>query len=377
MKIAVSFPGCHRRGGVERVVYECASYLASRGHEVDVFAEECELVSQNNIRFRHVEVAQRPKFLRPKRYFDAATRMVSELEPAILNTHGCVCPTGGVQWVQSVHAAWLERSKTMRSAMSVSRVKQILNPVHPVLLNLEQRHFRERAYKRLIATTPIVAADLHRLYGVPLEDVTIIPNGFNPQEFNPQLRAERREEMRKKLGLHTDQIALLFVANELPRKGYGVLLKALKLLNDPRIRLLVVGRPSQRDVRNWAANEGIENQILALGTSSDVAGMHAAADLFVLPTQYEAFSLAILESLGSGLPVVTTSVPGAGDAIQSGKNGAIVKDALNHEELASVLRPLITHEVLSRLSSVTAETVAKYQWPHVLQEYERVLMESM
>ena len=40
MKVALCFPGCHSRGGVERVVQASASYLASRGHDVHVFANE-------------------------------------------------------------------------------------------------------------------------------------------------------------------------------------------------------------------------------------------------------------------------------------------------------------------------------------------------
>ena len=38
MKVAVTFPGCNRRGGVERIVFECARFLATRGHAVDVYA---------------------------------------------------------------------------------------------------------------------------------------------------------------------------------------------------------------------------------------------------------------------------------------------------------------------------------------------------
>ena len=107
----------------------------------------------------------------------------------------------------------------------------------------------------------------------------------------------------------------------------------------------------------------------------DVGALHAAGDLLVLPTQYEAFCLAILEALGSGLPVVTSSVPGAGDAILPGVNGALVDDPRSGVELASTPEPLLHREALAELSAKAPDTVETYQWPTVLRRYETILLE--
>ena len=56
-------------------------------------------------------------------------------QQSVLNTHGCICPTGGVHWVQSVHRARLDRSRSFRRPWSLGRIQQRLNPLHPVLLN--------------------------------------------------------------------------------------------------------------------------------------------------------------------------------------------------------------------------------------------------
>jgi UDP-glucose:(heptosyl)LPS alpha-1,3-glucosyltransferase len=292
----------------------------------------------------------------------------------VLSTHGVVCPTGGVHWVQSLHIAWLERARAMRPPLSIGRLKQRINPLHPEILRLEERHFRARSYKRLIATTPVVRADLHRFYNVPEKDVAIIPNGFNPNEFSPAVRAAKRDEMRRRLGLEPDQIVLLLVANELERKGYRTILKALRILDRRDIRLMVVGRPSVSAVKRLASLNGVSDLVMACGASQSVADYHAAADLFVMPTEYEAFSLAILESLASGLPVVTTRVPGAQDAIQDGVNGALVRDPKNAEELAAALLPLLDAAVRENRSLHAPESVRQYAWPVVLEQYERELL---
>ncbi|NBV86245.1 MAG: glycosyltransferase family 1 protein [Verrucomicrobia bacterium] len=370
MNIGLSFPGCHRRGGVERVVFECARFLAERGHEVRVFAEQFE--AQSGVGFTPVRARRLPFFLSGAQYFYRCSRSIKQADIEVLGTHGAVCPTNGVHWVQSVHAAWLERSAEMRGRFSVARLRQRLNPLHPILLELEKKHFKERAYRRVIATTPQVRSDLGRIYGVPESDVQIIPNGFSPEEFNPERRANRRLFMRESLGLKPDQRALLFAANELDRKGYGTILEALRLLRSPKIRVIVVGRPSPEAVLAQAARAGVAGSVIACGSTDRMADYHAAADIFVLPTQYEAFSLAILEALGSGLPVVTTNVPGARDAIVPGVNGLLQGEPKNGNELAEILRSLDGH-ALEALSAQASLSVRQFQWPNVLLQYEAVL----
>jgi UDP-glucose:(heptosyl)LPS alpha-1,3-glucosyltransferase len=376
MKIAISFPGCHRRGGVERVVYEAARHLATRGHRVHILAGSWQEDVESFAQCQRIEHRQQPAFLRGPSYFNAATEFLKDFECDILNTHGVVCPTGGVMWVQSLHAAWLERGTSMLSKMSIRGIQRRLNPLHPMILRLEEKHFRHRAYKKLIATTPAVRDDLNRFYGVPADDVVIIPNGFNPDEFTPHRRSEHRGAMRKKLGLNPDQIVLLFVANELERKGFKTILGALKRLGRKNLRLIAIGKPPKKQVMQLASHYGVADLVIAAGQSASVSDFHAAADLFVLPTQYEAFSLAIIESLGSGLPVVTSSVSGAGDAIQPGINGQIVRDPTNPDELAAVLKPMLDHDTLAVYSAGTPATAQEYQWPTLLAKYEQVLIDA-
>ena len=373
MKVALAFPGCHRKGGVERIMFECAKYLAGRGHDITIFATEWEPIEQPNVHYHRVAMRRRPAFMQGSSFFKHCTQELASTPYEVLNTHGCVCPTGGVHWVQSVHAAWLQRSKTLRKPFSIGRFKQRINPLHRILLRLEEEHFRERKFQRLIATTNDVRNDLHRIYDVPLESIEVVPNGFSPTEFNPERRRQLRPEMRQKLGLAPDDIALLFVANELERKGYHTILAAMRQLQRKDLRLIVCGRPDAAKVKSVAAEYGIADQVIAFGSSRDVGQLHAAGDIFVLPTQYEAFCLAILEALGSGMPVVTSRVPGAHDAIQEDVNGRLVSDPKNGNEFAQTLAPLLDRKRIEAFSAAAPGTVAAYQWPVVLARYEAIL----
>jgi UDP-glucose:(heptosyl)LPS alpha-1,3-glucosyltransferase len=375
MKVALSFPGCHRRGGVERIVYECAQFLGRRGHEVTLYANEWDKIDAPNIAHRHVSMVRNPGFLRGISYYIQASRALRGTSFDVLNTHGCVCPTGGVHWVQSIQRAWLETSARFRPPYSLKRLLQRLNPLHPLLLRLEETHFRDRRYRKIIATTPEIRGDLNRLYGVPAEDVIILPNGFSPTEFNPERRRARREAMRASLGLTPDHVALLFAANELERKGYGTLLGALQILQMPELKLIVVGRPPLSAVLEQARAMNVHHQVMACGSTPHIADYHAAADLFILPTQYEAFCLAILEALGSGIPVITTDVPGARNAIIPGINGEVVQVSAA-EELAEAIRRLLEPERRAIYSAQAAKSVSQYQWPRILAQYETVLRDN-
>jgi UDP-glucose:(heptosyl)LPS alpha-1,3-glucosyltransferase len=339
-------------------------------------ANEWETDPSVRITYHRVELPKAPWVFRAPAYFRRCGDLVDRGNYDVLNTHGCICPTGGVQWVQSLHAAWLQRARTYRPKFSWGRVRQALNPAHKLILRMERLHFEARAYRKLIATTPDVRQDLRDFYGVPEEDVVIVPNGFSPDEFSPERRMERRDEMRKQLGLAPDHVAMLFVANELERKGYRTILNALRMLARPELRLLVVGRPATQTVMRLAARVGVADQVIACGSTSDVSRFHAAADLFVLPTQYEAFCLAILEALGSGLPILTTDVPGARDAIISGENGLLINDPDGAEELAAAINRLTSADFRNRLSIQAPRSVAPYQWPVVMRSYETVLLNS-
>lgn len=278
--------------------------------------------------------------------------------------------------MQSVHAAWLEACAKFYPALTVRRILQRLNPLHGELLRLERKHFSPGGYRRLIVTTRQVRDDLARLYSVQPKDVRIIPNGFDPSEFSPEQRLRKREQARRELALADNEIVLLMVTNELERKGYRQTIEALKALRrEVQCSLVVVGRYNGYRALREAERFGVAEYVRLIGATSDVGFYHSAADIFVLPTQYEAMSLAILESLGSGLPVVTSDVPGAADAIVELQNGAVIDDPLDPTSVANAVRRALPLTRNESLSIAVARSVRHFQWPVVLSQYEAVLTE--
>ncbi len=115
---------------------------------------------------------------------------------------------------------------------------------------------------------------------------------------------------------------LLCVATLTPRKGHAVLFDALAGLQDRNWTLHCVG-DSQRDA---ATTRDLRARIAALGLTqrvslhgeldpADVQAMYRCADVFVLPSYYEGYGMALAEALASGLPVISTTGGAIADTV--------------------------------------------------------------
>lgn len=372
MDIALVFPGCHRRGGVERSVYEAARHL-SRAHDVTVYAQEFEEGGLEGVRQVRIATATVPKALRLAAFARGVRAELSTRRHDHVISFGVGDVDADVLWVNSVHRAWLERRDVFSGdRLRSSPIRRYL-PRHQVLLAMERRYFSRPRRSLVVVVADRVGEDLHRLYAMDPERTVTIHNGFDPAEFHPGNHVGR-DAVRAELGIPRDAVVLLLVANELPRKGLPVLLDAVAGLDDPRVHVLLVGRTAPDSYRARADQLGLAGRFHYAGSRPDMGRIHGASDLFVLPTRYEAFCLAIVESLASGLPVITTNVPGAGDLVIDGVNGALQQDPLSATELTGLLSKALQHDRYLTWAAAAPETVADHTWSRL---FERALEHLM
>ncbi len=354
---------------------ECANFLAGRGHSVSVLsAEFAEGVLAADVHRVAVPVKSSQAILRNRTYRRGATAALAALRtqrsgPTVHAAFGVVCPPGGVLWVPSVHAEWLKISRAHRDWKG--RLKQRLNLFHPFILRLEREYFGGRRYRRLIALTPRIRDELMEHYGVPAGDIDMLPNGYNPAEFHPGRRAELRDKVRAELGYGPSDRVLVFVANELERKGFFPLIRAVARLKDPSLRVLVAGRVSIEAHAGMLQSLGLAGRVTCVGPSADVARYFAAGDLFVLPTYYEAWGLVIVEALATGVPVLTSRLAGAAVAVQEGRTGLLLDDPHDEAEIAGKIDRILRSRWASP-QDISA-SVQAYRWEKVLTRYEEIL----
>ena len=191
-------------------------------------------------------------------------------------------------------------------------------PRHQILLGMEWQllHSKPAAIQLSMSAEAVWRGSVHAYYGVPRGLMTTIHNGSSPEDFSPERRQMMRMEARAEFGYGNGDVVALIAANELARKGFDVLVEAQARLGDQRLQVLLVGRkPLSPAHKRRLVEFGVADSVRYAGSRIGHGGrpMHAAADLFVFPTQYEAFASSIIEALASGLPVITTKARGAGD----------------------------------------------------------------
>jgi glycosyltransferase involved in cell wall biosynthesis len=166
-----------------------------------------------------------------------------------------------------------------------------------------------------VAVSAPIGEELRRA-GVPAGRIRSIPNGVDTERFRPSTEAERRAA-RRALALPPVPV-VLYAGRLAPEKGVDVLLDAWAAARRQGAlgTLVLLGEgPERRALEHRARDLGILGAVRFAGAAADVAPWLAAADVFALPSRTEGLSVALLEAMAAGLPVVATDVGGTGEAV--------------------------------------------------------------
>jgi glycosyltransferase involved in cell wall biosynthesis len=186
--------------------------------------------------------------------------------------------------------------------------------------------------------------------GVGPGRLVTIPNGVTPRQ-----PSRVREATRSVLGLGNDDKVLLTVARFTPQKGHGLLVEAAPAVLEafPQAKFVLVGAgPDKAEVEAEIRAKGLGRSFLVLGTRDDVPDLLAAADLFVLPSQFEGLSLALLEAMAAGVPAVAMAIPSVIEAL--GAAHPFLAPKGNRDELARVLEAALADPERSRSAAAVA-----------------------
>ena len=104
---------------------------------------------------------------------------------------------------------------------------------------------------------------------------------------------------------------------------------------------------------------GLSEQVLFVGTRKDIPAILAALDLFILPSLWEGFSLAILEALAMGTPVIATAVGGASEVIRSGHDGLLIPPGEESSLVTAVREAILDPRKYGEMGRKGKETVGR------------------
>jgi len=175
----------------------------------------------------------------------------------------------------------------------------------------------------------------------------VVHNGINVEDFDPDLFVQAGRDFRDELGIPGSAKVICSVAGLRPEKLHRVLVQSFKSLTQ-RLRddcyLLLAGVGQlENELKERTQASGLCDRVFFLGEISDVRALLAASDCKVLASAAETFSMAMLEAMAMRVPVVSTRVGGAGEAIEDGESGVLITPG-NVEELSNKLLVLLSDE---------------------------------
>jgi len=226
---------------------------------------------------------------------------------------------------------------------------------------------------RLVANTATEAEQLIELYGADPDKIDVVPPGVDTDVFSPG-PVGAALAARQALGLHPDELVIVFAGRIQPLKGPDVLISAVRRLAtahpDRRWRVIIVGgvsgtgRQDEHRLADLAEQLGIDALVdfRPPVPAAELAQIYRAADVVAVPSYNESFGLVALEAQASGTPVVAAAVGGLTVAVADGVSGLLVPGhdpALWADHLARVVLDPALH---ARLAAAAPLHAAGFSW---------------
>lgn len=342
-------------GGVERVLAEVSTRLASRGHDVTVL---CSTEGDWGDR------RQGPLLMRRMR------RRITVMRTPVAGLAAHLDADADIVHVPATYP--FTTAPVLRRAHRLG-VPSVLDfhfePSPPSRLGRMgaaiYRQAGPRAYTLAQATmvrSHAYADSAPSLQHVPRRRLRVVPNGIDPRQFKPD--GPRR--------MRTD---LLFVGRLVPYKGVDVLLEALSRIH-PQPSLVVAGDgPLRKALEEKARHLYLEVDFLGRVADQDLPALYRSARATVLPSVngQEAFGITLVESMACGTPVVASDLPGVADVARA---GGLVAPPRDPDALAAHLRRVLDPDfALPRGVELARRCHATYSWDAVTDRVEAVYNE--
>jgi len=368
--------------GVARAAYEICKGLVKAGHEVTVYTsnaldqtstveEKNQVVDINGIKVYYFgtifykQAWKHKLFITPK-IVNVAMRELHIFD--IIHLHELRCFSSivchhyakqhGIPYVLQAHGS-------VPTFIQKGKLKSVFDVIwgHHIL----------KYASRLIALTPD-EVEQYKSVGISEDKIEIILNGVDVSAFED---LPQRGHFRANYGLRDSQKIILYVGRIYRLKGLDLLANAFAdiLRNSSEVKLVIVGPDDGflQAQKKLIKELGIEEKVLFTGPlfGRDKLEAYIDADVFVLPSIFETFPVAVLEACACGLPVVVTDKCGIADIINDQVGFVVPYDSNQLSD--AILRMLTNDEIRQQFGEKGKVLVReKFDWSQIVKQLEDI-----
>lgn len=300
-----------KTGGLETYCWEVGKALARQGHEVHIMGGEGGAARHGEVRLISLPYRSRSTFPNFGTRFRKLMERLSFARTAVPHLISGAYDAVIVNKPYDFPAVWKARRKGMKAVTAIRS-------------GGTEFYFGDRYFAKAIdlwLSTSRYNAD--QVEGRYRHDVTVVPNGVDPDHFSPGARSP---EVRQTLGIADDAPLIVSAGRVVGWKGLSLIIKALPAI--PQAHYLVVGDGDAKPALEALCKElGVVERVHFAGEVPHVRlpTLLASGDLFVQPSiGEEAFGIAVVEAMACGLPTLVSNQGGLREIVVDGVTGALL-----------------------------------------------------
>jgi glycosyltransferase involved in cell wall biosynthesis len=362
-------------GGVPKVTHGLAVNFAARGHEVGVIApsygpRDVQRVEEQVqvFRFSSFEWPTYEELRIPFLPVLPFRKMLKRFDPDIIHVHSPIV-LGNIAQIVSGRIPVIVTNHYLPINMSRSFAGDgiISKPIKGFFYTYLVSFCNRCAY----VTAPTMTA-LNLLYEHGLRaPAAALSNGIDLRVYRP---GPPGEEVRRRFRLPADR-PLILSANRLSReKRINVLIDAAAKLHEEAHLVITGSGPAEADLSAQVDTLGLNGRVSFLGfvSDEDLVELYRLASIFAIPSEADLQSLATMEAMATGLPVVAANAYALPELVHHTVNGFLFEPG-NSDEMAAYLDTLLRDAALRReLGTKSLEIIGPHDLTHILDRWEEL-----
>ncbi|MDT8991554.1 glycosyltransferase [Curvibacter sp. APW13] len=353
-------------GGAERYSIALVEQLAAR-HDVHVFAQT---INHNvpGVSYHTIPMPlARPRWIN-QLYFAWKSWRLTRTGFDVVHSHENTWH-GNVQTVHVLPVKHTLFAGRHGLSLALRWLKVVTSPRLLAYLWLEHRRYSWALKKRIVCASASLKEVVEQAFPASKSMLEVVAPGAAAAPG--RARAEERLAARERLRLPQSADLLLFVGNDMVKKGLPTLIEAMALL-PASVHLAVVGQGDHTAAMTVNAQD-LGERVHFLGALHDVTSAYHAADVLVHPTLEDSYGMVVLEAMAHGLPVVVSDAAWCGIAkdLKDGETAIVLSNPKDAALLARQVSVLLGDKTLAgRLSERALSFARTHTWEQSAGAYQ-------
>ncbi|CAL2083061.1 N-acetyl-alpha-D-glucosaminyl L-malate synthase BshA [Tenacibaculum sp. 190524A02b] len=357
-------------GGSGVVATELGMALADKGHEVHfiTYNQPVRLdFFSHRLHFHEVVLEEYPLFQYQPYELALSSKMVEVVEKyqlEVLHVHYAI---------PHAYAAHMAKKMLLDKGINV----KVVTTLHGTDITLVGSHptyktaveFSINKSDEVTTVSNSLKEDTLRLFNIKKE-IKVVYNFIDGEKY---ARAEESECKRAALANENEKI-VTHISNFRPVKRTDDVVRIFnEVQKEVPSKLIMVGDgPERLKAENLAKELGLEDRVLFLGNSNEVAKILCYSDVFLLPSETESFGLAALEAMAAGTAVISTNSGGLPEVNIHGKTGFLSEIGAVEDMAKNAIQILKNEETLSQFKQNAKAHIKLFSLETILPQYETI-----